>query len=196
MGEVVKIDKSRKEFRCSKCGEVIPIGSAYYRGKLNFAHDIIRCSKCRLQRWEVTTSDYKLSVGNIVYNWREDFGVSEDVIEQIADELESIRDDLQDRLDNMPEGLQEGDAGQILQDRIDCLEYAIDELYNIDVDDIKSEIADVILSEEDHIFLPKDGEEDYDTIFEHNETLQEQMAEDFTDMLSSEIESALEYIEV
>lgn len=196
MGEVTKIAKSRKALKCSKCGEVIPIGSSYYRGKLNFAHDIIRCSKCRLQRWEVTTSDYKLSVGNIVYNWREDFGVSEDVIEQIADELESIRDDLQDRLDNMPEGLQEGDAGQILQDRIDCLQYAIDELYNIDVDDIKSEIADVILSEEDHIFLPKDGEEDYDTIFENNETLQEQMAEDFTDMLSSEIESALEYIEV
>lgn len=44
--------------------------------------------------------------------------------------------------------------------------------------------------------IPKDGEEDYDTIFENNETLQEQMAEDFTDMLSSEIESALEYIEV
>lgn len=196
MGKVVKIDKSRKEFRCSKCGEVIPIGSAYYRGELNFAHDIIRCSKCRLQPWEVTTSDYKLSVGNIVYNWRDDFGVSEDVIEQISEELESIRDDLQDRLDNMPEGLQEGDIGQKLQERIDNLETAIDELYNIDVEDIKSEIADVILSEEDHIFLPKDSEEDYDTIFENNETLQEQMAEDFADMLSSEIESALEYIEV
>lgn len=196
MGKVVKIDKSRKEFRCSKCGEVIPIGSAYYRGELNFAHDIIRCSKCRLQPWEVTTSDYKLSVGNIVYNWREDFGVSEETPEQIAAELESIRDDVQERLDNMPEGLQEGDIGQKLQERIDNLETAIDELYNIDVEDIKSEIADVILSEEDHIFLPKDGEEDYDTIFENNETLQKQMAEDFTDMLSSEIESALEYIEV
>lgn len=96
----------------------------------------------------------------------------------------------------MPEGLQEGDIGQKLQERIDNLETAIDELYNIDIEALKSEIVDVILSEEDHIFLPKDGEEDYDTIFENNETLQDQMAEDFTDMLSSEIESALEYIGV
>lgn len=196
MGKVVKIDKSRKEFRCSKCGEVIPIGSSYYRGKLNFAHDIIRCAKCKLKPWEVTTSDYVLAVGPIVNEWRKNYGVDEETPEQITADLESIRDDVQERLDNMPEGLQEGDIGQKLQERIDNLETAIDELCNIDVEDIKSEIADVILSEEDHIFLPKDGEEDYDTIFENNETLQEQMAEDFADMLSSEIESALEYIEV
>ena len=72
-------------------------------------------------------------------------------------------------------------------------------MYSIDIEDIKSEIADLILSElseEDHIFLPKDGEEDYDTIFEHNEILREQMSEDFTYELESKIESALEYIEV
>lgn len=196
MGKVTKIAKSRKAFKCSKCGEVIPIGSSYYRGKLNFAHDIIRCAKCKLKPWEVTTSDYVLAVGPIVNEWRKNYGVDEETPEQITADLESIRDDVQERLDNMPEGLQEGDIGQKLQERIDNLETAIDELCNIDVEDIKSEIADVILSEEDHIFLPKDGEEDYDTIFEHNKTLQEQMAEDFTDMLSSEIESALEYIEV
>lgn len=197
MGKVVKIDKSRKEFRCSKCGEVIPIGSAYYRGELNFAHDIIRCSKCRLKPWEVTTSDYKLSVGNIVYNWREDFGVSEDVIEQIADELESIRDDLQDRLDNMPEGLQEGDAGQILQDRIDCLEYAIDELNSIDIDDIKYEIVDVLVSEVDHVCVSTGPDDyDYDDIYAHNPEYQERLSEDFVENLSDAIESALSNIEV
>ena len=116
--------------------------------------------------------------------------------EQIAAELESIRDDVQERLDNMPEGLQEGDIGQTLQERIDNLETAIDELYSIDIEDIKSEMADLILSEEDHIFLPEDAEEDYDTIFEHNEILREQMSEDFTYELESKIESALEYIEV
>ena len=196
MGKVTKIAKSRKAFKCSKCGEVIPIGSSYYRGELNFAHDIIRCAKCKLKPWEVTTSDYVLAVEPIVNEWRKNYGVDEETPEQIAAELESIRDDVQERLDNMPEGLQEGDIGQKLQERIDNLAIAIDELYNIDVEDIKSEIADVILSEEDHIFLPKDGEEDYDTIFEHNEILREQMSEDFTYELESKIESALEYIEV
>ena len=196
MGKVTKIAKSRKAFKCSKCGEVIPIGSSYYRGELNFAHDIIRCAKCKLKPWEVTTSDYVLAVEPIVNEWRKNYGVDEETPEQIAAELESIRDDVQERLDNMPEGLQEGDIGQKLQERIDNLAIAIDELYNIDVEDIKSEIADLILSEEDHIFLPKDGEEDYDTIFEHNEILREQMSEDFTYELESKIESALEYIEV
>lgn len=196
MGKIIKVEKSRKMFKCSKCGQDIPKGSSYYRGQLNFAHDIIRCSKCKLKPWEVTTSDYVLAVGPIVNEWRENYGVDEQTPEQIAAELESIRDDVQERLDNMPEGLQEGDIGQKLQERIDNLETAIDELYSIDIESIKSEIVDVLLSVEDHIFLPKDGEEDYDTIFENNEILQEQMAEDFTDMLSSEIESALEYIEV
>lgn len=196
MGKVIKVEKSRKIFQCSKCGKVIPVGSSYYRGELNFAHDIIRCSKCKLKPWEVTTSEYVLAVGPIVNEWRENYGVGEDTPEQIAAELESIRDDVQERLDNMPEGLQEGDIGQTLQERIDNLETAIDELYSIDIEDIKSEIADLILSEEDHIFLPKDGEEDYDTIFEHNEILREQMSEDFTYELESKIESALEYIEI
>ena len=167
MAEVKVIHKSRKEYRCSKCGKVIPIGSPYYRGELNFAHDIIRCSKCKLKPWEVTTSEYVLAVGPIVNEWRENYGVGEDTPEQIAAELESIRDDVQERLDNMPEGLQEGDIGQTLQERIDNLETAIDELYSIDIEDIKSEIADLILSEEDHIFLPEDGEEDYDTAVYH-----------------------------
>lgn len=196
MGKIVKVNKSRKEFKCSKCGQVIPIGSAYYRGELNFAHAIIRCSKCKLQPWEVTTSDYKLSVGNIIYNWKQEYGVDENTVEQLADELDSIRDDLQERLDNMPEGLQEGDAGQILQDRIDGLDSAIDELNNIDVEGIKSGIVEVLLFEEDLICIPKGSDEDYDTIYEHNPNYQERMSEDFTSELESAIDAALEVIEV
>ena len=32
MGEVKIVNKSRKEYKCSKCGKVIPVGSRYYRG--------------------------------------------------------------------------------------------------------------------------------------------------------------------
>lgn len=53
-------------------------------------------------------------------------------IEDIKAELESIKDDTQSKLDNMPEGLQQGDAGQLLQERIDACESAIDELDSVD----------------------------------------------------------------
>lgn len=197
MGKVTKVSKSRREFRCSKCGEVIPVGSTYYRGSLNFHSDIIRCSKCRLQPWEVTTSDYKKSVGEILYNWRKEFGVDEDTPEQIAEALREIQDEVQERLDNMPEGLKESDNGQLLQERIDNLESAADELESIDIEDIKSEIVLTIQSEEDTIFIPKgEDPDDYDIIFDSNELLQERMAEGFTDLLSSAIEEALENIEI
>lgn len=197
MGKITKISKSRKEFRCSKCGATIPKGSTYYRGSLNFSHDIIRCNSCKLEPWEVTTSDYQKSVGEIIHRWRENFGVDEETTNMLSDELGYIQEDLQDRLDSMPEGLQEGDIGQLLQERIDNLESCIDELTDIDIDDIKSEIVYMINSEEKDISVPE-GEDsnDYDVIFDANESLQEQMAEAFTDLLSSAIDNALDYLEV
>lgn len=145
MGKVTIIKKSRKECTCSKCREVIPVGSTYYRGTLNFHPDIIRCSKCGLKSWEVTTSDYLLAVGPILNEWQET-GMD---YESISEELSSIRDDLQDRLDNMPESLQESDTGQLLQERIDGLEAACDELDNIDRESIFSDKISELIERED-----------------------------------------------
>ena len=83
----------------------------------------------------MTTSDYQLSVGEVVYRWQDNYDVSEDGRDGIISDLESIRDEQQERLDNMPEGLQQGDTGMLLQDRIDQLEAAISDLENIDFDD-------------------------------------------------------------
>lgn len=181
MGAVKIINKSRKETRCMKCGNTIPVGSKYYRGELNFSRDIIRCETCKLEHWEVTTSDYQLRVGALVYKWRESYDLSISGVEEIISELEDIRDDLQDRLDNMPEGLQEGDTGQLLQDRIDNLESVIDELSSIDEDCIKEEIASEYGSEDDE-------EPEYD---EDNE----EMVEAFEEKISDAIDEALGCIE-
>lgn len=142
MGKIKVIKKSRKECTCGKCRTTIPVGSTYYRGTLNFHPDIIRCKKCGLQSWEVTTSDYQLSVGEIVNRWQENYGVDESSVDSIREELDAIRDDLQDRLDNMPENLQYSDTGELLQSRIDSLEYAIGELECIDTESIKSDIEE------------------------------------------------------
>lgn len=49
-------------------------------------------------------------------------------LETIKEEFEALRDDTQEKLDNMPEGLQQGDTGQLMQERIDQCESLIDEL--------------------------------------------------------------------
>lgn len=135
MGKITRVQKSRKEYTCGRCRTKIEVGQPYLRGDLNFSRPVIRCCKCGLQPWEVTTSDYQLSVGEVVYRWQENYDVSEEGRDSIISDLEEIRDDLQDRLDNMPEGLQQGDTGQLLQDRIDQLEAAISDLESIDFED-------------------------------------------------------------
>lgn len=139
MAKVQVIQKSRKEYKCSKCGKVIPVGSKYYKGEINFGPTIIRCSDCKLEAWEVTTSDWQLSTGAIINRWEENYGLSESTPEEIRNEIESIMSDQQDRLDNMPEGCQEGDVGQLIQERIDACEATMDELDSIDIDSLKAD---------------------------------------------------------
>lgn len=135
MGAITRIKSSRKEWTCGRCRTKIEKGQPYLRGDINFAPPVIRCCKCGLEPWEVTTSDYQLSVGEIVYRWSSNYEANEDGRDSIVSDLESIRDDLQDRLDNMPESLQQGDTGTLLQDRIDSLDSAISDLENIDFED-------------------------------------------------------------
>lgn len=142
MGKITRVKKSRKEYTCGRCRKKIEVGQPYLRGDLNFARPVIRCCRCGLQPWEVTTSDYQLSVGEIVYRWQENYDISQEGVDSMVCDLESIRDDLQDRLDNMPEGLQQAETGQLLQDRIDQLDGAISDLQNIDFDDMEDEEMD------------------------------------------------------
>lgn len=161
MGKAQVIQKSRKEHKCNKCGKVIPVGSKYYKGSINFHPDIIRCTDCKLEHWEVTTSDYQLQVGEIVYRWQENYGIDECTADNIASDLECIKDELQDKLDNMPEQLQDSDTGILLQERIDSLDSAIDELNNVDIDMLKSEVVDEEYDEDEELswdeLLSKDG---------------------------------------
>lgn len=54
-----------------------------------------------------------------------------ETVRSVIDELESLRDETQESLDNMPEGLQYSHTGEMLQERIDGCETAIDELTDI-----------------------------------------------------------------
>lgn len=184
MGKVTIIKKSRKECKCGKCGNIIPVGSKYYRGEMRFIPDIVRCDSCKLESWEVTTSDYILQVGRIANKWSEDYECSASGAENIASDLEELKDELQDRLDNMPYQLQEADTGQLLQDRIDNLESVIDELNAIDEDSLK----DDVVSE----YEPEDGDDDDEVEWDDDN---EEMTSALEEKISDAIEEALSNLE-
>lgn len=145
MGKIKEIQKSRKECKCGKCGNIIPVGSKYLRGILNFHPDIIRCTSCGLKYWEVTTSDYVQRVAPILNEWQQQGYSYEDILSEFTD----LKDELQERLDNMPESLQDSDSGQTLQDRIAGLEEACSQLEEISRDDIFSEKLEELIDRED-----------------------------------------------
>lgn len=195
MGKVTHIQKSRKEHRCNQCGNSIPVGSDYYKGEINFGPTIIRCNKCGLKSWEVTTSDYLLAVGPIVEEWGEHYSLDASGVEDMISELESIRDDVQERLDNMPESLQYGDVGSQLQDRIDGLESAISELEDIYIEDIQSdavsdkseEIAEVLGISEEYL-----SDMEYDEICEKLEVLDNDLLNEIVSSVESAISDAVQ----
>lgn len=145
MGKIKEIQKSRKECKCSKCGNIIPVGSKYLRGILNFHPDIIRCTSCGLKYWEVTTSDYIQRVAPILNEWQEQGYSYEDILTEFTE----LRDELQDRLDNMPESLQDSESGQTLQERIDGLEEACNQLEEISKEDILNDNIGKLIKRED-----------------------------------------------
>lgn len=55
----------------------------------------------------------------------EDFN---ELLGDVRGQLEELRDDTQSKLDNMPESLQNGSSGELLQERIDKLDEVIDGL--------------------------------------------------------------------
>jgi hypothetical protein len=55
-----------------------------------------------------------------------------DALQSIAADIRSLGEEQQSSLDNMPEGLQQGDTGQMLQERIDACEAWADEIEGLD----------------------------------------------------------------
>lgn len=197
MANVQVIQKSRKEYKCSKCGKVIPVGSRYYKGEINFGPTIIRCSDCKLEAWEVTTSDWQLSTGAIINRWEENYGLSDSTPEEIRNEIESIMGDQQDRLDNMPEGLQEGDVGQLIQERIDACEATMDELDNIDIDSLKADaLSEYIGDDEDSNYDDMDYDEVLEKLEEGDPSAAADLLAKFEELLSDAIVDALQNLEV
>ena len=74
-----------------------------------------------------------------LYEEKVRLGNAHDIIESVRENLEEMYGDEQDKSDNLPEGLQESEMGEKLQEIAGLLEDA-----SYDLDSISGEISDVL----------------------------------------------------
>ncbi len=79
-------------------------------------------------------------------------------IQSIIEDLENLKSETEDKLGNMPEGLQQGDTGQLLQERIDGVDNLVSELEALDFDEPNYE--DFLAEAETDLTQEEDEEED------------------------------------
>lgn len=109
-------------------------GDSYYWWK--FRRSGKRYSKTAPKPSQLTQSEFY----SAVYSLQEEFTATPDLIcdvesqvEEIKSRLQDISDETQGKLDNMPQGLQDGDTGQLMQERISAIEDAVSTLESLDI---------------------------------------------------------------
>ena len=186
MARIERINKARKETKCCKCGCVIEVGMSYLKATPYRQRPIIRCTKCGLKSYETSGSEYVKECGAIVEDWRENYDIADGTAEDIASALEEIRDQQQDSLDNMPEQLQDGDTGCMLQERIESLDCAIEELNNISWTDCENDAESEVeseMGEYDEEAEDKEWESEEDYQEEFNSRIQELTEENYEELI-------------
>lgn len=120
---------------------IINVGESYYTWC--FYGGQPKYSKTAPKRSELTQNWFKIELYKIQEEIEEHENQDpEDVatlVESVMERIESLRDECQEHLDNIPEQLQESDAGQTLQSRIEALDDALSEFENINTE-FESEI--------------------------------------------------------
>lgn len=134
MPKVHHVKKALKDNRVCKKGE------SYYWWKVKTgpASGIRRMSKTYPKSSQLTTSEFLGSV----YSLQEEmadakFDTIEDLqaaVEDWVSQIEEIRDNCQEKFDNMPEGLQQGETGQLLEERVSLMDDWANNLQGVDLE--------------------------------------------------------------
>lgn len=153
--------------RCAVCGEPLIVGEQY-KSVWNYYNQWdmhIECyHKCPRSRWE--SSEYRGQIYDIQDNFdKED-------VDSTLSAIEDLKYELEDRLENIPEQLRYSNSGEILQERIDALEEAYE-----NIEGLRDELDEVLGWEYE------DYKEEYET------------QEDFEEAKESEIDDKASQIE-
>ena len=140
MPRVTIVKKAQKDQgSCGKCQVKIKVGDGYRWWKFNFGGRYVRCLKaeCAPKPSDLTRSEFYSTLYDIedsVSAALDDFrsgGEADDLASALNDAAEQLRElgqECQDKFDNIPEGLQQGDTGQLLENRAQECEGKADEL--------------------------------------------------------------------
>lgn len=155
--------KSRKEYKCSCCGEMIEKGVQYVK-VWNFYNEYKVHTECYRKaprsRWE--TSEYR----GIVLDIQDDWDKNHD-IDSILSSVEDLFSDLEYKYDNMPEQLA---SGSLVEERKDIVEQAVSDLEDLqmDLENIEEPDEDDYLDEEGNLKEDEyeDAKDDYENELE------------------------------
>lgn len=126
MARVHHVKKARKDNPVAKKGE------SYYwwKPRVNGRGGAIRYSKTYPSRSQTTQSEF-LSAAYDIADASIPGCENADGFRAVAEEIRTLGQEQQDKFDNMPEGLQQGDTGQLLEERAYECESWADELDRI-----------------------------------------------------------------
>src|SRR5688572_28613764 len=114
--------------KCGCCGVSIKAGSPYRWWKFRYSSKFVRCmlDKCAPKPSQLISNPFQSALAGISEGIDEALGqarsqtdptIAIEAIRSAAEELRSLGEEQQEKLDNMPEGLQQGDTGQLLENR-------------------------------------------------------------------------------
>ena len=143
MPKVKFVKQARKDNPAVKKGE------SYYWW--SFRNSGKHYSATRPKASQLTQSNYLSQVHSLEENFTIDETNLEGIIDSLVMEIERLGEECQESLDNIPEQLHEGNAGQLLQERIDACDSCVSTLQSLDVelestslDDLESDIAEAL----------------------------------------------------
>lgn len=151
---------------------------------------IIR-SKERIPQSKLTTSAFM----STVYSIGEQFdaivhdNTAPDAFRDLAQQVRDLGEETQSSFDNMPDGLQQGDTGQMLEERVSNCEQWADDIESA-ADQLESTISEI---EEKDIADLEDityDAEDEDAVEPDEETVQEARDREITDAVAEAISEA------
>lgn len=135
-------------------------GESYYWWKFRFGGK--HYSKTPPKASQLTSSEFLSSMYELEERISE---LSADSLEDLQSEVQSIIDDLrqlgeeqEEKLSNMPDGLQEGEVGQMLQERADECENMASELEGLDFDEPEADEPEREEGESDEDFKERQDE--------------------------------------
>lgn len=140
MPRVTTVKKAQKaQGTCGKCGAKIKKGDSYRWWKFRYGGRRVRCAKpeCAPKASDLTQSAFygtlysiEETVSDAVAAF-EAGGEPDDLasaLREAAEELRNLGEECSSNRDNMPEGLQDSETGELLQNRADECESKADEL--------------------------------------------------------------------